>query len=187
MATLGKTSTTTNYAQYISSTFAGLCITETLTTGADVYDAYVYLRRNTSGVTSYCKVMIWDMSGNLITNGVSNEITVDNNDYAWKSATFSTHPQLSPGSSYYLGIVHYGGSATIRAASNDESPYGGTYPYSITYTGANITVGNITNTTRRMTVYVNYNETASGPALKIEGVTPNKVEGVSWSDLNDIY
>jgi len=68
-----------------------------------------------------CKAIIMDSSGNIITNGVSSELTgIDYEDgYSWHSFTMGTPPTLTKSTNYRFGIVCNNADGAISLPFND--------------------------------------------------------------------
>lgn len=188
MATYGNESTTAGGAQYCGFGGAFVCFpTGDLPSNATVnsISAYVYY---ISG-TSYFKFAIWDESKNLVTNSLSSEITVSNSSAAWKTFNYSTKPSLTSGQRYYLGFIDDNTGNNTRCIYQTSTGEGG-YDISKVFnytTGEDLST--LSNTDRRMAIYIDYTASAgpSGPSLKIEGITPGKLEYTSWSSLSDVF
>lgn len=188
MATYGNTDTTAGGLQYASFGGAFVCLpTADLSENASVNTIYCYMYC-VSG-PSYMKFAIWDESKNLVANSLSSEITVSNTSAAWVSFNYSTKPSLSSGQRYYLGYIDDNTGGYNRIIYQTQTGAGG-YDISKTYnytSGENL--GTLANTDRRMAFYIDYTASAgpSGPSLKIEGITPGKLEYTSWSSLSDVF
>lgn len=122
----------------------------------------VYRNAVSSGsVTSVC--CVWHSNGDLVSNGVSNQVVVTGTTPTYRSYAFATPPTLSPSTNYFFGIITdantlstYGktneGTATLRkdylndytspqALTNNEEVANRTQVWYATYTptGATLT------------------------------------------------
>lgn len=186
MATYGNTDTTAVWQQYASYGGAFICLpTDDLPSNATVDSINVYTYY--TGGTSYFKFAIWNESKTLVANSLSSEITVSNSSAAWKTFNYSTKPTLTAGQRYYIGLIHSNTSALriIYQTSTGEGGYDISKTFNYT-SGENL--GTLSNTNRRMAFYIDYTaSTPSGPSLKIEGITPGKLEYTNWSSLSDVF
>ena len=183
MPTLGNTSPVLGGDQNAGNGWAWVNKSQTLADNADVYNGLAFVRTSVS--TAYYKIAIWELNFTWVPFAISNQMTVSNvgPTFQWKTVTFPTNPQLTSGVKYYIGLIHNGG-ASGRINYQNSTGNGGYTTTVINYNGGDLTA--LSQTQRRMSVYVNYNIVSAGPSLLVEGITPGKLEGVDWGDINDV-
>jgi hypothetical protein len=123
---------------------------DTVSEGGTINDLYVYTYKST-GAIYYFKGCIWDVSKDVISNGVSNvgEYVDDN----WVNVSFSTDPTFTSGT-YYVGVVD--DSNTVCGVYYDTGSSGdGGYHDDNDYSSPD-SLGSLSYDNRKYSVYVNY-------------------------------
>ncbi len=152
-STLGKTSgSSASYVSINQNQMYGQVFTATST--GEIYQATFYGRSNTG--TRYAKIVICDSSGNILPNGVSNQITVSstagNKIGTWPAGS---RPIVTSGQPYWIMVIadgssirlYYssttGGTSKIDTTNSYTSPTNptdattGTYTYQVLFANIN--------------------------------------------------
>ena len=177
MPTLGNTNvgaSNRGNGQYDS----GLCKITVGSSNINVDSISCYTGKASSGSPT-CGLSIYDSSGNIY--GASLNFT---NDQApsWRTVNYSTKPLLYANSIYYLRF-------TTGSVISDSSSYlPSIYFDTITGGGGFFNYPNFFPTPPQLTSYTHsiYITYSLGPSLKIEGITPSKLDGTSWSSISNV-
>ena len=186
MATIGKTTTggDSYYGNYSRYTLLAQIAGPAASTGTADYIKARISPRGSNGVhTCY----LFSSTGVLIA-ATENTYLYTTYNYAWVQFNFADpKPSIISGNSYYLGI------STITNNNRFVGELWGE-PQGIYFQSGwdwvspiNINLALTQPSSAYHSIYLSYTEGITGPTITIEGITPGSIEGVDWSDVEDVY
>jgi hypothetical protein len=146
-----------------------------------VEDGYItdlnYLSQCVTG-SENIKAVVWDASRNVLQVGGITNVT----SYNWYQVPL--YVRIVNGLSYYLGFVREGLGGDLRLRYDITSLPSNYYGNDQSNSYSSPQSIEEVDTPYDVKMYANY--VPGGPALKIEGIYPGKLEGVDWVDIEDI-
>jgi RHS repeat-associated protein len=127
-----------------------------------------------SGLTANVKGIITDGSLNLLSNGVSNAISVSSSTGAWYTMSYATatRPSVPSAGNYYLGMITSTTSPTFLYHFDTVSGYSRISDTTNSYTTPTNPTDAVITASRRISTYASYTAIAFTPfALWTEGTT----------------
>jgi hypothetical protein len=118
---------------------------------------YVYAMKYLISFDWTVKAVLYNMDNTLVANGVGAGVTVGNTNWQWKQSTFSTKPNISRNTYYYIGgvmgnVVNYG----LAYLAYDSFTDGGGAEISNSYSSPNDL--DFDHVNRRYSAYAVYTE-----------------------------
>jgi len=188
MATLGTTGTAPNFYNVQGGGYGFRSKAYTMPSNGTVATIHFYGQSlQTYGFN--VKGIIWQSSnGAVVTNAVSEPVSLENVPLAWYSMSFSTPPELVVDTSYWFGVVnswpgdgltgfyYYSSGGTGNAVDSGTG-----YASPGTYSGNSQNGGDFS-------VYITYEAAASGYGNKILGSdNVGKFHTVDVADIGKVY
>lgn len=158
----------------------------TATSSSQLTNSYAKLAGNVT-YNNVFRMGLWNESGTLI--GSSDTYTVLAGSAAsFREFTWTTKPNIVSGTTYYVGLISYNNTTYARRANSywyyDTSvTLGGIVGMSL-LTPTNFNPALLAEKYNWLCGYVVHGGT--GPSLKIEGITPGKLEYTSWSQISTV-
>lgn len=136
--------------------------------------------------SSAAKCGIWKTDGTLVPNSVFSSGTGSyhyKHYLYWRNYAYVTKPVLTAGD-YYIGIV----GNSDNCASAAPWPYEGSrWIANVNYDNpGNLSSISLDSDTQTISMYLVATAAELGPSIKVDGITPGKIEQVSWSDVADV-
>lgn len=151
-----------------------------------VDSASAYMIQKSGEPTITYKYIIYNSNSSL--HSMSPEGTFYSGTRIWGTINFTNpKPVLLANTDYYLGVVGKPEDNLVYLHGYTLSPANANTKQISTYTnGGSITpASDGTLGSTYLSLYLTYTDggSAGGPSFKIEGITPGKLEGTSWSSL----
>ena len=175
----------------------GVCITEAAPITFLVEQVYAYVKRTRNYNYKYpddSRIIITDINGNTITNGVSDVLDDgsqwDYEVYDWREYIFPLPVYLEAGQRYYfLATTRYnamnaGALYTAGGTSGGRRKADGTFDVPGDPWSDHTDFGG-PDKQRQASIYVTYDLSPSG-VIKMEGITPGKLETVPWVEVERV-
>jgi hypothetical protein len=199
MSTVGRTEVPTLLATETMNKNELLLLEINPTEDGEISDIFFYQGNRDAVGTRKPDVYLglFDSSGNLLTYRPSTSQSLPRGTYYWRQH-LDYYPWLGPGTrtftggnTYYLGAWltgYYYNNINYSAEGILDRDYSGSSGIITGYShGGNFTPASIVPETYDFVLYTVYTATGpTGPSLKIEGITPDKLENTSWSDISDV-
>jgi len=190
MAILGNNDITSSFQTYImpDNYYYKMVLTGAAPVSAAIQSISFYMDTNNLFSGEFYKLAIWNAStGALVYGDTTYRAYPGGVGYIWTTVSLQSAASIVAGTSYYIGMWGYSktygwSGPRLRSryvvGSTNGGSYWGSYPWVNPLNLASINMKEY-----QPCMYLTY---TSGPSLKIEGITPGKLEYTSWSQISTV-